>query len=177
MLIYFDANIVEYCAIYEDFIFGESKIPPVIEAKLLKELQALRSLVELELLGEGWEVAAPAHLVKELLSGEPGLKLRKVYAILLEAWKDSAWHATIETSEDNILSIERSISTLNIKDAADRRHLAEAIALEASWLLTNDRKFINRTRRSPEVIGSVQGVRIARPSECIQNISLGLFLR
>ena len=101
MLIYLDANIVEYCAVYENFVFGASNTPPVIEAKLLKELDALRRLVEHEQLVEGWDVAAPAHLMGELLSGEPELQVRKVYATLLEAWEDSAWRTTIETSEEN----------------------------------------------------------------------------
>lgn len=177
MLIYLDANIVEYCAVYGDFIYGERKTAPTREAKLLKELESLRRLFELEQLGEGWDVAAPTHLMKELLSGEPELQLQEVYAILLDAWKDATWRETVEAGEQKIISIERSLRTLNIKGVADRRHLAEAIALGASWLLTNDRKFINRTRPKPEVIGSVQGVRVARPSECIQHISLGLFLK
>ena len=177
MLIYLDANVVEYCAVYEDFVLGESTALPVSEAKLLKELRALRRLVELEQLGEGWEVAAPAHLMRELLSGEPEPQVREVHAILLKAWKDSGWRAIIDASEERILSVARSLRTLNITGAADRRHLAEAIALKASWFLTNDRRFINGTRSRTEVTVSVQGVRVARPSECIHEISLGLFLK
>jgi hypothetical protein len=177
MLIYLDANIVQYCADYEDFILGDSMPSPVSDAKLLKELEALREIFALEQLGEGWDVAAPAHLTKELLSGKPTPNQRKVYAILLQAWQDSEWQEFVETNEEKISSIEHSLRPLNFKDAADRRHLAEAIALEASWFLTNDRNIISRTRRKPGFISSVQGVRIARPSECVEDISTGLFLR
>jgi hypothetical protein len=177
MLIYLDANIVEYCAVYEDFVLGRSTTLPVSEARLLKELEALRRLVELEQLGEGWEIAAPAHLMRELLSGGPEPQVREVYAILLRAWKDSAWRAIIDASEERILSVGCSLRTLNIKGVADRRHLAEAIALKASRFLTNDRRFIDGTRGRTEAIADVQGVRVARPSECIHEIPLGLFLK
>ena len=48
MLIYLDANVVQYCATYDDFIFGDTDVCPVTETKLQKELTALRRLVELE---------------------------------------------------------------------------------------------------------------------------------
>ena len=177
MLIYLDANIVQYCADYEDFIFGDDAPPPTSDTKLLKELEALRTLVELEQLGEVWEVAAPAHLIKELLKGEPKRNQRKVYDILLQAWQDSAWQELVEANEEKIASIERSLRPLKLKDTADRWHLAEAIALEASWFLTNDSNIISRTRRQAESIGNVQRVLVARPSECIEDISTGLFLQ
>jgi len=152
LLIYLDANIVQYCADYEDFIFGDSTTAPVGDDRLLKELEALRELVELEQLGEGWDVAAPAHLMKEVLSGKPTPNQRKVYAILLQAWQDSEWKEFVETNEEKILLIERSLRPLNFKDATDRWHLAEAIALGASWFLTNDKNIIRRTRQKPEFI-------------------------
>jgi hypothetical protein len=177
MLIYLDANIVQYCADYEDFIFGDEGILPTNDTKLLKELEALRTLIKLEQFGEGWEVAAPAHLIKELLKGEPTLNQRRVYDILLQAWRDSARQEYMEANEEKIASVECSLRPLKFKDIADRWHLAEAITLEASWFLTNGRNIISRTRRKAEFIGNVQGVHVARPSECIENISMGLFLQ
>jgi hypothetical protein len=49
MLIYLDANIVQYCADYEDFIFGDGALPSGTKAKLRRELYALRTLVEMDL--------------------------------------------------------------------------------------------------------------------------------
>ncbi|MBI3923847.1 MAG: hypothetical protein HY318_20665 [Armatimonadetes bacterium] len=177
MLIYLDANIVQYCADYEDFIFGDGTTPPTGDAKLLKELKALRTLVELEQIGEGWEVAAPTHLIKELLKGKPTPNQRRVYGMLVRTWQDSAWQEFVEANGAKIASIERSLRPLKLKDTADRWHLAEATALQASWFLTNDRNVISRTRRKGESVGNVQGVHVARPSECIDDISTGLFLR
>lgn len=177
MLIYLDANIVQYCADYENFIFADDTTLPTSDTQLLRELEALRKFVELEQLGEGWEVAAPTHLIRELLKGKPTPNQRRVYGILLQAWHDSAWQESVEANEEKIASIERSLFPLNLKDAADRRHLAEAITLEASWFLTNDSNIISRTRREAESIGSVRKVLVARPSECIQDLSTGLFLR
>jgi len=49
MLIYLDANIVQYCADYEDFIFGDGALPSGTKARLRRELSALRTLGEIEL--------------------------------------------------------------------------------------------------------------------------------
>jgi hypothetical protein len=177
MLIYLDANIVQYCADHENFIFADDTAMPTNDTKLLRELEALRTFVQLEQFGEGWEVAAPARLVQELLTGRPTPEQRRVYDILLRAWQDSAWQEFVEANEEQISSIEHSLRPLRFKDTADRWHLAESIVLQASWFLTNDRNIITRTRRKPEFIGNVQGVVVARPSECIEDISTGLFLR
>lgn len=177
MLIYLDANIVQYYVDYEDVIFGDSAASPVRDTKLLKELEALCKLAGLEQLGEGWDVAAPTYLIKELLAGKPTANQRNVYGILLQAWQDSEWQEFIEVNEEKTSSIERSLRPLNLEDMADRRHLAEAIVFGAAWFLTNDWNIITRTRRTPEFIGKVQGVRVARPSECIEDVSTGLFLK
>ena len=177
MLIYLDANVIQYCADHEAFLFGDGSTPPTKDVKLLKELGALRKLIELEQLGEGWDVAAPTHLMKELLAGKPRPSQRKVYAILLRAWQDSMWREFVEANEEKISSVENSLRQLNFRDTSDRRHLAEAIALEAAWFLTLDKNIISRTRQKPEFIGIVQRVRVARPSECIEDVSTGLFLR
>jgi len=175
MLIYLDANLAQYCADYEDFIFGRSDVPPVSESKLLKEIKALRQIRELEQLSEGWHVAAPKHLMKELLCRPT--PNQEVYSILLQAWEQVKQQEADIMGEETIKQIEKSLRPLKIKDK-DRRHLAEAIALGAVWFLTNDKRLINHTRPKNEkkVICKVRGVYVARPSECIPEIARGLFL-
>lgn len=176
MLIYLDANLAQYCADYEDFIFGGNNVPPVNEPKLLRELEALQQIIELERLGEGWHVVAPKHLMKELLC-KPTHNQRGVYSILLQAWEEAGQQEANNADEETITQIEQSLYPLQLKDK-DRRHLTEAIALGAVWFLTNDKRLINHTRppECPNLICNVQGVYVARPSECIPEISRGLFL-
>ena len=176
MLIYLDTMIVQYCADYEDFIFGNTERNPANEPKLAMELASLRQLVELEQLGD-WTFAAPPHLMKELLAGMPTSTQHGVYAILLKAWQESGWEEFFERNEEKVLSIDQSLKPLKLKGAADRRHLAEAIAWNASWFLTNDGNIIRRTRKRGQTIGQVHDARVARPSECIKEISVGLFLK
>jgi hypothetical protein len=90
MLIYLDANIVQYCADHCDFVFGESATCKGVDAKLQKELEALRGLVELDQLGD-WTFAAPAHLLAELRAGERTEEQLDTYKVLEEAWSDSVW--------------------------------------------------------------------------------------
>jgi len=85
MLIYLDANVVQYCADNEDFIFGDNPASSINDGKLLRELTALRRLVQIEQLGTGWAFAAPLHLMNELLAGIPRPNQRKVYNVLLQA--------------------------------------------------------------------------------------------
>lgn len=176
MLIYLDANLAQYCADYEDFIFGGSDVPPVNEPKLLREIKALQQIRELEQLGEGWHVPAPKHLMKELFC-RPTHNQRRVYSILPQVWEEAGQQEANVVDEETITQIEKSLHLLKLKDK-DRRHLAEAIALGAVWFLTNDESLINHTRpkNNKKVICKVQGVYVARPSECIQEISIGLFL-
>jgi hypothetical protein len=189
MLIYLDANIVQYCADYEGFIFGDEALPLTIAAKLRRELIALRQLVELELEIEQrdfenrWDFAAPAHLMKELFSGKPSESQRYTYLLLRETWDELGRQKYTETDEERISLVERSLRPLKLRHAADRWHLAEAIALGASWFLTNDNDIINKTLPQPAQyrgkivgikrrVGIVQGIRVARPSECIKRLSL-----
>src|SRR5436190_13264764 len=48
MLIYLDANIVQYCADNEDFVFGWSQRCDVAEPKLRNQLGGLRQLVYMD---------------------------------------------------------------------------------------------------------------------------------
>ena len=179
MLIYLDANVVQYCATYDDFIFGDTDVCPVTETKLQKELTALRRLVELEQLGD-WTFAAPPHLMRELRAGIPDGSQRTAYTTLQEAWSESAWSDDFQPDEGEIAKIEQSLSILKLKDAPDQRHLAEAIALNASWFLTNDKEVIRKANAEEAVQktgGLLQGIRVRLPSECLEEISTGLFLK
>jgi len=75
-------------------------------------------------------------------------------------------------------SIEQSLSVLKLRHAPDRSHLAEALALNASWFLTNnnDKELINKANGA-KVKGVQRGMQVCRPSECLPGISTGLFLR
>ncbi len=170
MLIYLDANLVQYCADHCDFIFGESDKCEQVDSNLEKELSALHRLVEIEQLGD-WTFAAPRHLLEELRAGKPTEEQKETYKTLEEAWSDSAWLDDGRPTEDMVSCIQQSLGVLKFKHASDRRHLAEAIALNASWFLTNDKEIVKKTK------GEVQGVPVCRPSECLQEISVGLFLR
>ncbi len=168
MLIYLDAKIVQYCADYEDFIFGDSTILPVNNPTLRKELLALKKLVELEQFGN-WSFAAPHHLLAELHRGKPTENQLEVYRVLQEAWKDSEPQQEFMTNGETVADIESSLVNLNLIDIPDRRHLAEAIALKASWFLTLDNDILEKT------CGKVRETRVCRPSESLEEISVGLF--
>ena len=188
MLIYLDANIVQYCADYEDFIFGGGTLPSGIKARPRKELSALLKLVEIELQLEQldfenrWDFAAPTHLMQEFLRGKPTENQRNVYSFFIQAWNDFGREQYRESDAEKISLIEQSLRFLKLKDSADRRHLAEAIAIGAAWFLTNDNDIIAKTRPKPaqaqnkvigirQSVGFVQGVRVARPTECAERIS------
>jgi hypothetical protein len=177
MLLYLDANIVQYCADYEGVVFRNEAAPIRSNPKFLKELEALRTLVELEQLGNEWVFAAPRHLIRELLSGKPTREQKDVYEVLLQAWHESVWYEALDENEKKIISVEQSLRGLNFKDDADRRHLAEAITLQTSWLLTNDKNLINEAEEGKSRRLIPKWIQIGRPSECVRNISTGLFLR
>jgi len=145
MLIYLDANIVQYCADEEDFIFGNSERCKTADPNLRKELVALRRLVELEQLGD-WHFVASPHLMAELHAGKPTRDQRKVYKVFQEAWNDSVYSEDSPPTEEKMRGIEQSLSMLKLKHAPDQRHLAEAIALNASWFLTNDKDVVKKAK-------------------------------
>ncbi len=169
MLIYLDANLIEYTAEYEDFIFQESDECPVVEPKLRKEVNALRQLVELDQYGD-WTYVAPMHLLDELRAGDRTRRQLATCKVLEHAWLDCVDQAS-EPTESHIHRIERGLYRLRMRDSADRRHLAEALARGASWFLTNDGDIVRKTH------GKIGAMRVSRPSECLEEISVGLFLR
>jgi predicted nucleic acid-binding protein len=177
MLIYLDTNLILYFADYSDFIFGDCNNVSKIESNLLKELMSLRKIVEIEQFGEGWNAAVSSHLLGEL---SKNLKPRQeeTIEILVDSWKEIGWLAANNANEEDVSSIDRSLISLNLRPA-DRQHLAEAVALGATWFLTNDKRLIKRTRpkKFPNKVRNVSGVFVAKPSECIEEISRGLFLK
>src|SRR4030042_6328757 len=174
MLIYLDTMIVQYCVDYEDFVFGEitgqTAECPVSERKLKSELRALRQLIFLDQLGD-WVYACTPELLKELHAGKPTDEQRKMYKLLLEAWRDSGWDDAFPLQLSEVARIESYLKMLNFRHSADRRHLDEAIVLNASWFLTNDKEIIVKCE------GWNLPLRVAQPSECLDEISVGLFLR
>jgi hypothetical protein len=165
MLIYLDAQIVQYCADYEDFLFDKLLSCPVGEPNLRTELYALRRLIELEQFGD-WTFAASELLLTELHRGVPTQRQRAVYKLLEESF------SAYEQPDERVLQeVAEELASLQLKDAADRRHLANAVAVGSSWFITNDNDILRKTS------GGVRTTRVARPSECLAEISVGLFLQ
>jgi hypothetical protein len=161
MLIYLDTMIVQHISDYFDYVYqdiaSEYAIPnPVSELKLAAELTALRRLVFVEQFFD-WVVAAPSHLMDELLSGKPTHPQLETYKTLSQAWKDSLnWeNKDIEPNEEMIISIDNWLISLNLRDKPDRRNLAEAIALQASWFLTNDKNIIKRVNQKRDELRDI----------------------
>jgi hypothetical protein len=169
MLIYLDIMIVQYCVDYKDFIFGDSSKCPTSEPKLRKELSALRRLVELEQLGD-WIFASSPQLVSELHAGSPTIDQVEIYKLLRKSYEESGWGEAFHIEPQTVDRIGGFVKRLGLQPA-DTRHLAEAITLNASWFLTNDKGIISRCRDQDLPL------RVARPSECLEDISLGLFVR
>jgi len=89
--------------------------------------------------------------------------------VLYEAWHDSVWLGDDSPTKERVEEIEESLSPIGLKHAADRRHLAEAVALATSWFLTNDGEVLSKTK------GLLRDMRVCLPSESVEEISTGLF--
>jgi hypothetical protein len=165
MLIYLDANIVQYCADHGDFVFGATDQCQVSEPRLKTELEALRHIVELEQLGD-WDFATSPLLLKELTVGRPTVEQSRTYAILEQSFSRQDW-----PGEQQIKAIRHQVVPTDLQGQADGQHIATALAMGASWFLTNDRAIISRTA------GHVSTMRVARPSDCPAEIAVGLFLK
>jgi hypothetical protein len=180
MLLYLDAMIVQYIADNVDYIMclggylSEDEVDlsslPTDDPKLLHELESLGRLAFLDQLGDGWSYAATPHLMQELLAGQPTTKQKELYDIVKTAWYESEWLETSPLDSAKVATVERSLIRLGLKEA-DRLHIAQAVVLEAAWFLTNDSEIIEKCRRA------TLPLRVCRPSECLEGISVGLFLR
>ena len=169
------------------WIPGDGKLPSGTTARIRRELSGLRTLIDIELQLEHldfdnrWDFAAPMHLIKELLKGRPTANQRDVYTMFRQVWNDFG-KAYPEPDAECVTTIYNSLAYLNLKGAADRFHLAQAIAVEATWFLTNDNDIIEKTSLESERlrykatgirenVGIIQSVRIALPSECATRLA------
>jgi len=166
MLIYFDANIVQYCADYGDQIFGNVETSPCLGWKFRRELDALRQLVYLEQFGN-WTFASSSHLQCELHRGRPTKQQREMYSEL----KDTA-DCSYSLDEQVYRDVLEDCLVQRLRDRSDQKHVAIAAAMGASWFLTNDGDVVRNLKRRP-----IARMRVARPSDCISDISIGLVLR
>lgn len=171
MLIYLDANIVQYCADYGDFVFGREGTVQPSNRNLKMELRALGEVIELAVRAEvqdldhRWDVAAPRHLLEELSRGNPSQEQLDTYRSLREAWQDLGIEEHGSPDIEVVNTVETRLRRLNLRDAPDRRHLAEAIAIGASWFITLDKDIIKKTRDEPSKPKKIEGVSVGRPSE------------
>jgi predicted nucleic acid-binding protein len=165
MLIYLDANIVQY---YADW---EAKFPP--DPKLALELQALDEISELAAhaetqdLDHRWDVAAPEHLLEELEHGRPSEGQLDTYRALREAWRDLGVEKHGTPGAKVVERAQTRLGRLKLKDPADTLHLAEAAAMGAAWFLTCDKEVLRKTRdkNKPNEPGVIEGVTVGYPSE------------
>ncbi len=176
MLLYLDANLVQYCADNGDFLFGALTKPDNLSVDLQRELTALRELIDVALEIESrdtenrWCIAGPKHLVAELLDGEPTEEQREVYEMLQVAWLED--QRATAPARDRIRAIDVSLAGLGFA-RKDRLLLAEAVALGASWFLTCDKRLWRNVNARGEGIRQLQSLRVAFPSECVKIINFG----
>lgn len=83
MLIYLDANIVQYCADLETMQGEDPKLN--IELQSLDEIIEMAAYAEMQDLDHRWDVAAPEHLLDELKRGRPTKQQLRTYCDLLES--------------------------------------------------------------------------------------------
>ena len=170
MLIYLDANIVQYCADYGDFVFGREGAAQPPNRNLKMELRALAEVIELAVraevqdLDQRWDVAAPRHLLEELSRGNPSQEQLDTYRSLREAWQVLGIEEHGAPDVEVVYTLETELRWLNL-DPPDRRHLAEAVAIRASWFITLDKDIIKKTRGEPSKPTIIKGVIVGRPSE------------
>jgi hypothetical protein len=165
MLIYLDANIVQDTADYADFLFGTQADCPVEERVAQRELCALRELIDLEQFGS-WTIANCDYLQVELHRGRPSNDQLQTYEML-----NDCVNPECAFDERVFRDVLQDLLPLRLRDRADQWHLATAVAMGASWFLTNDHGILRK------VSGLIRSTRVASPSECIEEISVGLFLR
>ena len=180
MVIYLDSMIFQYIADNIDYILAiggylsedalDLNSPQTHDPKLLGELRALGYLAFLEQLGNDWCFAATPHLLEELRSGRPTSGQTEFYDQLESTWQVSGWMEVFPYDPQELSSIDKTLLPLELSKA-DRLHLAFAIQLGATWFLTNDSEIIRKCYNANLPI------RVRRPSECLDGLSVGLFLR
>lgn len=146
---------------------------PQPDPKLAIELQALDEIIELVAYAETqdldhrWDAAAPEHLLDELKRGSPSEEQLRVYHNLREAWHDLGMERHGTPDAETVERAQRRLARLKLKHPQDTLHLAEAVAMGASWFLTYDKEVLKKTRNKnkPSEPGIIEGVTVGRPSE------------
>jgi hypothetical protein len=171
MLIYLDANIVQYCADYYAPGLRWTTHPPDRELEI--ELQALSEIIEMAAYAEvqdldhRWDVAVPEHLLDELECGRPTKEQLGAYRDLRESWHDLGIEKHGSPDAEAVGRAQKRLARLKLKHLPDTLHLAEAVAMGAAWFLTYDKDIIGKTRNKdkPNEPGVIEGVTVGRPSE------------
>ena len=172
MLIYLDANIIQYVADYYVSVRGWITHPP--DRKLEIELHALSEIIELvadaeevQDLDHRWGIAAPVHLLDELDRGRPTEEQLDTCRNLLEAWQAFGVEKHGTPDAETVERAQMRLARLKLKDPPDTLHLAEAVAMGAAWFLTYDKEVLKKTRNKnkPNEPGVIEGVIVGRPSE------------
>lgn len=171
MLVYLDANIVQYCADY--YAPGLRWATHLPDRQLEMELHALSEIIELiayaevQDLDHRWDVAAPTHLLDELERGRPTKEQLCAYRDLREAWHDVGIEKHGSPDAEVVDRAQRRLARLKLEHPADTLHLAEAVGMGAMWFLTYDKDIIRKTRNKakPNEPGVIEGVTVGCPSE------------
>jgi len=165
MLIYLDANIVQYCAGWEAKQRPDPKL--MIELQVLDEICELAAYAEVQDLDHRWDVVAPEHLLDELECGRPSKEQLNTYRHLRGAWQDLGIEKHGTPDAETVERAQRRLARLKLKDPPDTLHLAEAVAMGAAWFLTYDKEVLKKTRNKnkPNEPGVIEGVTVGRPSE------------
>jgi len=165
MLIYLDANIVQYCVDLELMQGADPKLD--IELQALDEIIELAVYAEVQDLDHRWDVGAPEHLLDELKRGCPTKWQLRRYRDLRESWEELGVEKHGTPAADAVERAQTRLARLKLKDPPDTLHLAEAVAMGASWFLTYDKEVLKKTRNKnkPNEPGVIEGVTVGRPSE------------
>ena len=165
MLIYLDANIVQYCAGWEAKQRSDPKL--MIELQALDEIIELAAYAETQDLDHRWDVAAPEHLLDELERGRPTERQLRIYRSLRESWYLLGVEKHGTPDAETVDRVQRRLARLKLKDPPDTLHLAEAVAMGATWFLTYDKEVLKKTRNKnkPNEPGVIEGVTVGHPSE------------
>jgi len=167
MLVYLDANIVQYCADFDGYLSGDSRECPVVHSWLRGQLEGLRQLIELDQHGH-WDFAAPEELLRELHRGRPTREQGETYPILERV------RMTPEPDRRRVDSVSACLIGLGLS-RADRRQLATAAAMGASWFITCDQEIVRRV--ADNLGGCIGPMCVAHPSSAVQEIRVALSLR
>jgi len=165
MLIYLDANIVQYCAALEVMQRADPEL--MIDLQALDEIIELAAYAEAQDLDHRWDVAAPKHLLDELERGCPTPEQLRTYRGLRDAWQELGVEKHGTPDAEVVERAQRRLARLKLKHPPDTLHLAEAVAMGAAWFLTYDKEILKKTRNKnkPNGPGVIEGVTVGRPSE------------